>query len=166
MLSPWAERPQDVSNLLNPAFLGAVLHRAITGFNDTSGAGMPLEQVVLVLPLVLHRSTREKLPASIASVFASWVQEHREMLVEFAPRTEGLLPYTRESLIFLLSHGMLSLDAKSHFRTTDKVMKGRTVYPNVSEEVHECWLKSHFVGRWLAGAGTTSTIYTLLGIRP
>lgn len=166
MLSPWAERPQEVSNLLNPAFLGAILHRAISGFNDTSQAGMPLEQAVLVLPLVLHRNTREKLPGATTTIFASWVQDHREILVEIAPRTESLLPYTRESLMFLLTHGMVAVDDTGKFRVTTKAMKGKTIYPNVSDEVHEFWLKSHFVGRWLAEAGTSSTIYALLGIRP
>jgi hypothetical protein len=127
---------------------------------------MPFEQVVLVLPLVLHRRTRGRLPAGVATVFASWVQDNRDVLVELAPRTETLLPYARESLMFLLSHGMVSLDAASRFRTTDKVMRGRTTYPDIGEQVHECWLKSYFVGRWLAGAGTSATIYTLLGIRP
>jgi hypothetical protein len=166
MLNPWAERPQDVFNLLNPAFVGAILHRAVSGFNETSKAGMPFEQMVLVPPLVLHRKTRERLPTGIASVFASWVQDNRDVLVEFAPRVESLLPYTRESIMFLLSHEMAVVDTTSCFRTTDKQMKGRTKYSGISEEIHECWLRSHFIGRWLAGAGTSATIYTLLGIRP
>lgn len=166
VLNTWTERPQEISNLLNPAFLGMILHRAIGGFNETSQNGMPLDQAALVLPLVLHPETRGKLPGAVSTIFASWVQENREVLVTFVDRAQSLLPYARESLMFLLSNGMIAVDSAGRFRTTEKAMKGKTAYSNVSSDVHEFWLKSHFVGRWLAGAGTSSTIYAVLGIRP
>lgn len=166
MLSPWTERPQEISHLLNPAFLGALIHRAISGFRETSGVGMPLEYVALVLPLVLHQGTRDKLPGATSTIFASWVQEHREVLVDFAPRAEALLPYARESLMFLISTGMVEVDSTGRFNTTDKAMKGKSTYHKISDDVHAFWLRSHFVGRWLASAGTSSTIYAILGIRP
>ena len=34
MLVNWNERPQDVANLLNPAFTGLLLYRATVGFSN------------------------------------------------------------------------------------------------------------------------------------
>ena len=48
MLDKWDERPQDVSNLLNPAFLGLLLHKSVKGFKREADTGMPFELVSLI----------------------------------------------------------------------------------------------------------------------
>src|SRR5947209_3522225 len=36
MMQPWSERPTEVANLLNPAFLGALLRKAVDGYAEKS----------------------------------------------------------------------------------------------------------------------------------
>ena len=60
-MKPWVQRPFEVRNLFNPAFCGVVLARAIEGHEAECGLGLQYSLTHLVLPLSLHRSTREVL---------------------------------------------------------------------------------------------------------
>lgn len=165
MLETWNERPQEIAHLLNPAFLGVLIRRAVAGYESASSNGMPFALTPFILPLVLHAETRNMLP-TIMTTFPTWLQEHRELLVEFPNRVEELVPYTREALIFALQRNALTIDAQGKFREGTSKMKGKTKYPEKSAEIGECWRRSEFVGRWLAEAGPVATVYGLVGVTP
>jgi len=165
MLERWDDRSQIVANLLNPAFLGVILRRAVTGFETVKPEGMPFALTPLVSPLVLHPSTRATLP-TIRTPFAAWLQEHRQLLVDLPQRTRELVPYTKESLMFALQRNALTIDDRSRFRNGSAKMTGKTNYPKLSDDIGDCWKRSEFVGRWLAHAGPVETIYGLLGFAP
>ena len=105
MLLDWDQRPQEVANLLNPAFDGFLLHQAIAAFEENAGVGMPFEMTFLVLPFVLHEATRNRLPSRSTTHVASWLLEERDLLMGFAERTTDLVPYTREAILFLSGAG-------------------------------------------------------------
>lgn len=165
MLEQWNNRSQIVAHLLNPAFLGVVLRRAVIGYESEKSDGMPFAMTPFVTPLVLHPSTRTILP-TIRTPFAAWLQEHRELLIDFPQRTTELVPYTKESLIFALHREALVMDEKGQLRDGPSRMVGKTKYPKLSDEIGDCWRKSEFVGRWLAQAGSLETIYGLVGFAP
>lgn len=165
MLETWNERPQEIAHLLNPAFLGVLIRRAVAGYESASSSGMPFALTPFILPLVLHAETRNMLP-TIMTTFPTWLQEHREILVEFPHRVEELVPYTREALIFALQRNALTIDSQGTFREGASKMKGKTKYPEKSAEIGECWRRSEFVGRWLAEAGPVATVYGLVGVTP
>ena len=74
LLAEWGQRPQDVANLLNPAFDGLLLYRAVAGYEQENEGGMPFELAFMVLPFVLHQPTRKRLPAiALAALQASLV---------------------------------------------------------------------------------------------
>jgi hypothetical protein len=60
---PWNQRPIEIRNLFNPAFCGLVMHRAMCGYEEeeSSPQGVPFSLTFLVLPLCLHKETREVL---------------------------------------------------------------------------------------------------------
>jgi hypothetical protein len=165
MLEKWNERPQEIAHLLNPAFLGVLIRRAVARYETASSRGMPFALTPFILPLVLHARTRSMLP-TIATTFPTWLQEHRELLVDFPHRVAELTPYTREALIFALQRNALTIDSQGGFREGKAKMKGKTKYPDKSVEIGECWRRSEFVGRWLAEAGPVATVYGLVGVSP
>jgi hypothetical protein len=165
MLSDWEERPQELACLLNPAFLGVILWRAVGGYESVVSDGMPFEFSPLVFPLVLHPATREMLP-DIRTTFPTWLQSHRELVVQLPLRIRELVPFTRESLLFTLQRNVLAIDVDGRIRRGATQLKGRTRYPSLSHDIAECWRRGEFVGRWLAEAGPSVTVYGLLGIRP
>lgn len=166
MLKTWPERPQDVSNLLNPAFLGLLIHRAVGGFKKEKNTGMPFELAFLVLPLVLHGATRVRLPRAITTSLPTWLQEHRDALVDFGRRTRALVPYTREAIDFLLERNVVVFNGEGRLDTGTGTIRGVTKYQQTTEEIEDCYKRAEFVGRWLALAGNSATIYVLFEIRP
>ena len=96
----WEQRPLELANLFNPAFCSILLHDSILAYQNENAQGMPYPVVFLILPIVLHKSTREKLPSKITTKMHVWVQNNPEVHIHFAEHTRYLIPYTKESLIF------------------------------------------------------------------
>jgi hypothetical protein len=164
-MTPWTERPPEIANLFNPAFCGILVARAVGSFVSEAGDGMPFPLTFLILPIVLHEQTREALPRSKATWMIQWLQRNPEVRMGFASRTRSLSPCTRESLMFMFAHGYLLIGAGG------KVSPGAPS-PRVSElegrsqEYKKCIGKADLLGKMLARAGTTATIFALWGVRP
>jgi hypothetical protein len=62
---------------------------------------MPFALAALVLPLVLHKGTRESLPRDTRTTLLAWLEEHQAILIDFALRVRSVLPYTREAILFV-----------------------------------------------------------------
>jgi hypothetical protein len=102
-MTRWVDRPTEVANLLNPAFCGRLLIECAEQYRRP----LPFEFAMLVLPIVLHRDTRTKLPRSVATSMLTWVERNPEVRVGFAERVRDLAPFTREALRFCLAHARL-----------------------------------------------------------
>jgi hypothetical protein len=167
MLAKWNLRPQDVANLLNPAFDGLLILRALSGYLHEAGVGMPFATTFLVLPFVLHEPTRKRLPSKVTTHLATWLQDERDALLGFADRTADLVPYTQEALSFLLHHNLIQFDINGRVILGGaKLNPGSSTLTAASEEVRDCHKSALAVGRWLALSGNVQTVYSLLGIRP
>ena len=60
----WDQRPFEIRNLFNPAFCGLILFRALHGYEEEDSRGMPFSLSLLVLPLCLHKESREVIAGS------------------------------------------------------------------------------------------------------
>lgn len=157
----WEERPSEVAYLLNPAFCGEVIRRCIRKYQETSGA-MPYPLVFLVLPIVLHKKTRERVVPR--KQMHTWVQENQDVRLGFGDRARQLLRITSEALTFLIQTGAVTID--EHASLT--VVKGRRrkVPEQRSGEIEDCYSKAELVGRWFSRSGTVATIFTMWGVKP
>lgn len=158
-VTPWTDRPREEAALLNPAFCGRLLLVALTEYGE---AGMPFSVSFLILPLVLHKRTRDALPDTIRTSIPIWLQKNPDVRVGFDRRAAGLAGYTREALSFLVLHKKITT-AGSLLVPLLHILKDKA--PE-SEEIKECLRKARFVGRWLARGGTPATLFALFGIRP
>jgi hypothetical protein len=163
VLAPWEERPQEVAYLLNPAFCALLLRESVRGYKLDQPNGMPLPIAYLVLPVVLHRRTRESLP-TIRTRIHAWIEGNPEARVGFGVRTRSMVPYTREALVFAIQHGMLELDDTAVLGVARK--RFSRFSPPEGSEPAVCLEKAHDVGRLLARAGDVPTTYSMWGIRP
>jgi len=85
----WTERPAEVVNLLNPAFCGRLLYDTIRTYNDTANRGFPFPLIYLVLPLLLHKATRQSINSR--TQFIVWKQSNEHHLIGFAERAKQLV---------------------------------------------------------------------------
>lgn len=161
---PWEERPVEYANLFNPAFCSILLQNSIKGFQKEREQGMPYSLLFLVLPLVLHGSTRRALPATTAAKLHVWLQQQPEVLVGFGNRARNLAPYTKEALAFGMQTGIINLCNDGTFTWVKYKLKAVSWSSNTETAI--CYEKANFIGRWLAQAGELSTIYTMWGICP
>jgi len=162
----WLARPREEANLLNPAFCCMTLTSAMWGFRDVKEEGMPFVQTFMVLPMVLHKPTRESLPANIRTSMAAWLLDNASARVLFYERLLSLKPYTKEAIHFGISANWINSIADGRFITTLKKGNVDRMIGSLNNEARECVLRARFLGKWFAAAGPTHTVMTLWGIRP
>ena len=162
-MKPWNQRPREIRNLFNPAFCGLVLARGVEGFSATTNQPMPFSLTLLILPLCLHKRTREQIKEASQSYFTKILQDHPEIRVDLAQRTRGLFPYTMEAFAYLMSCGVIVVDKSGCIAIRDKTVRKSIAG---SQDTKDCQMVARSLGRKLALINDRITIYTMLGIRP
>lgn len=149
--------------MLNPALIATILAGAAESYEARSGETMPWEYSYILVPLVLHRDSREALPSRLNSHMTSWVVEHPVLIAGLPSRARELAPYIREGLRFGLRTESLKMER-------DGTLMGRLLSSpstlNRSKELAVLVRSSGFVGRWLTVANRPSDVFALLGVSP
>jgi len=162
-MKPWNQRPREVRTLFNPAFCGLILARGMEGFMEAASRPMPFSLTLLILPLCLHKRTRDQLKEASRSYLSSILQDHPEIRVNLAQRARGLLPYTMEAFGYLMACGVITVDDAGAI-----TLKGEMVRKSLvgSHDTKDCQTVARSLGKKLALLNDRVTIYTTLGIRP
>lgn len=159
----WDNRPDEVKNLLNPAFCGRVIYGTVSEYQKSAKRDFPFPLVYLILPLILPRPIRIEINSRTQLV--NWVQRHQELVFNFGKRASDLVEITNEAVELMLQTGYMILTDNGELSkviTAGALSKTK----HSDQEVAECLTKAEHVGRWFAGAGKVETIYTSLGVRP
>jgi Family of unknown function (DUF6521) len=158
----WDRRPIEIASLLNPAFCGEVIRQCIESYQKTESQPFPFPLVYLILPIVLHKKTRETIVAQ--RQLHVWLQANENVKIGFADRTRELVPITKEAMIFLLQVGAIEVDEQAGLHV---VSYQRRIPPSQPEgEISDCYRTAVVIGRWFARAANVPTIYALWGVRP
>jgi hypothetical protein len=150
----------DARALFNPAFVSAVVARAAVGHERDHHRPLPLTLAFLIPPLVLHAPTRTALPAVHARL-AIWADRNPVLRASFAVRAPGFTPLTRRALRFGQRHQIITIGVGGI--SPGVALDATEALPG---DVAECFRAATQLGRWLPRAGSVSTIYALLGVRP
>jgi hypothetical protein len=165
MMRPWLERPNEFANLFNPAFCAYLLRNALAGFEEISEEGIPFAQIFFILPLILHKKTRELLPKSAGTKLHVWIQKNPSILIGLPSRIRNLVPFTREAIMFGLHMDFFAITENGNVISRKARLRKKPRWPSDSEP-GRILRKSQLIGKLLANAGNTTTIYTLFGVRP
>lgn len=87
-LKNWKDRPPEVANLLNPAYLSILLSKMCSGYAKPR-IGMPFPLAFVGLPLILHRGTAEILPKTSRTRLHLWLDQNPEVTFSFGVRAAG-----------------------------------------------------------------------------
>lgn len=159
----WEQRPFEIRNLFNPAFCGLVLFRAMQGYEEEDPRGIPFSLSLLVLPLCLHKDSREVIAASSRSNLLRITENNQQLQIDFADRVTAMLPYTFEGFGLLMERGCISVTDDGRLQTIQgKVRQAVTG----TDETISCQRVARFVGKEFARIVDRVTIYTTFGIRP
>lgn len=159
----WSQRPFEIRNLFNPAFCGLVLFRALHGYEEEDARGMPFSLTLLVLPLCLHKISREVIAGSPRSYLLKTTEKNQQIVVDFADRVTQMLPYTFEGFGLLMERGCIVVANDGRIQTVrDKVRKA----VGGTDETVSCQKVARIVGREFARIADRATVFTTFGIRP
>lgn len=166
MLETWQNRSVITANLLNPAFCGEVLRRSIWAYNENDEDElMPYSLLSIILPIILHKPTRDKMPLRSSTYFHSWVDCNENLFINFGSRVKQLLPYTKESIMFLQKHEAIFLNDEGRVEIGVPFRRKNPRGDNI-DEVKQILKKAELIGKWLRLTGNPQTIYMFLKIQP
>lgn len=161
-MTVWKKRSLELQALLNPAFCGEIIRRAIWAYQKTAKKGMPYPLVFLVLPILLHEPTVSKISASTRSGFHMWIENNQHILVGLANRVTEMTPYTKESILFTSKYSEIRVEKNS--------IRIENYEPGEVDESNKFtskyFFRSETVGKWFAQSGNAATVFNLLGLKP
>jgi hypothetical protein len=161
----WSERPAEEARNLNPAFCGELISRTISDYFKIRQQPFGFALSFVILPIALHKPTRDQLPGNASAAFAAWVADRNPVLAEFPDRVLRLVPVTREALLFLIQHKVIRLDPGGLSPGAKPI--GRTSRPaRVTDDVAEARSAASLLGRWFGSEGSASSIMQGLGVSP
>jgi hypothetical protein len=162
-MKPWEQRPFEIRSLFNPAFCALILFRALQGYEEEDPRGMPFSLSLLILPLCLHKDSREVMTAGSRSYLLKVTEKNPQIQVGFSERATTMIPYTFEGFDLLMEKGCIYLSDDGRLHTvSDKVKKSVTG----THETKNCQRVSRYLGKEFARIADRVTVYTTFGIRP
>jgi hypothetical protein len=133
------------------------------GYEEEDSRGMPFSLSLLVLPLCLHKTSRQVIAAGSRSYLLKISEKNPQMQVGFADRATAMLPYAFEGFGLLMERGCISVTDDGRLQTVpDKVRKSVTG----TDETKSCQRVARFVGKEFARIADRVTVFTTFGIRP
>lgn len=161
-MDAWNKRIPEIAYLLNPAFCSSIIYHVIFEYQRKTKRGFPFTLIYLVLPIVLHKSTRERITSRTNMVV--WIQKNPDVLIGFPGRAKSLVPFANESVEFLLQKNILEIThgELSVVKTLSKTKIGAIA----DQEILECYNKAEHIGRWFAQMGAEENIYAVWGVKP
>jgi hypothetical protein len=165
-MRPWRERSTEEAHLLNPSFCSLIISSAVGGHVEAGEPSMSYPLAFLVLPAVLHKATRERLPRGVNTALSNWLEEHSDLLLRFPDRARSLAPFTREAILFGVAYHMIQVLADGTLMYGPTVYSTKQFLAETTDEVRDCVKKARFVGRWFAKAGSPATVMALWGVAP
>lgn len=165
-MRPWRERSPEEAYLLNPAFCCMIVIEACAGYSDSTDQPLPFALSFMVLPLTLHKRTRELLPRTTRTSIPAWLQNHTEARLGFHERLMALQPHTREAIRYGLGIGWITVDRPGGIRRVASDSLLRRGNRLLDGEARDCMSRARFLGKWLGKAASTETTMSLWGICP
>ena len=163
-MEKWNNRSPEVANLLNPAFCATLIHQTIQEYGKHSKSGLQISLLYLILPILLHKKTREIINSKTNMV--KCLQSYPEILIGFSERAKQLIEYANEGLEFLLSRGIVKI-ADAKINTANNLPAGKIKQlADKNTEIKDCILKAAHLGRWFSNMKTEESIYIAWGVKP
>jgi hypothetical protein len=160
----WTERNTIVANLFNPAFCGEIIRVTANEYNKHTSTKFPYAFAFLVLPIVLHKATRDRMPRSVRTYFFVWVAQNDDLFFDFAKRTRSMVKYTKEALSFLLIHNKIQLNENAEIIATEE--RAKKINKEDYQEYNDILKRAEMLGKWLSSTSDVKSIYSFLRITP
>lgn len=164
MAMKWSDRPPEVAYSLNPAFCGRVIDGCIAGYAAAACRAMPYPLSYLILPIVLHKRTRDSMPSTLQTRMHPWLSKNQRAKIGFDERVRSMAQFTREALIFLIRTGKIEVTGAGELAGGDT--KATRNSKSESPEIVDCAKKAKIVGKWFAPYADAAEVFRMWGVAP
>jgi hypothetical protein len=164
-MTVWRDRPAEERALLNPAFCSCLLWQSSASYMGSANSPLPFDVAFLVLPIVLHRKTRESLPGTVKTSFPVWINEHPLVRSHITESARTLVHFTKDAMMFGGAHGLFQFDGTALIANTAWKKSIASDLKQSTDEVRSCAKRADFLGKWLAMAGSPGTVMAILGLK-
>lgn len=165
-MTRWSQGTIEERVLLNPAFCASVLWHFASAGAEAGTRPLTFVESFLVLPIVLHRATRDSLPRSTRTSFSVWLDENPTSRSTIAARARLLVPFTKDAILFGGMHRVIRLENDVISADMSWKKKINAALREGTDEVRLCAKRASFVGTWFQTSGSATTVMALLGVRP
>lgn len=124
---------------------------------------MPFSLSLLVLPLCLHKDSREVIADNPRSHLLRTTEKNQQVIVGFPNRATQMLPYAFEGFGLMMERGCITITDDGRIQTVPKKVRKSV---EGTDETVACQKVARIVGREFARIADRVTIYTTFGIRP
>jgi hypothetical protein len=164
-MKEWTNRPPEIAALLNPAFFEFLILTGLHSYTENINEGAPYAFPFVMLPLVLHKPTRQAFPRSSRTAFSAWITNADTAIakVGFADRAKNIAPYVKEALVFAMQHNSIYVTESGRLKTSNPALKSLR---NPTQEVNDCARAAAMCGKWFSMVGDFKTAMALLGVKP
>lgn len=162
---PWPDRPPEEARNFNPAFCSELIFRAVAESYRARALPFNFALSFLILPLTLHKPTRDVLPGRASVAFAGWIAEKNTLLADLPNRINRLRPISREAILFSIQHNLLAIQdgglipGSCPFRLTIRPAQ-------TTEDANDARSAAGLLGRWFANQSSASSIMQGMGVAP
>ncbi|WNY25461.1 three component ABC system middle component [Methanolapillus millepedarum] len=164
----WSKRNEEEANLFNPPFLSILCYESIKNYNEETKLNSPFILPFLIIPFILHKKTRDRLPSTTRTQFTTWMvnETNSSLKIDYNSRANAFVPYVKEAIIYSCNTNLIQFSREGNFEIRTKLSKD--IYSNeiFTEDALECIKKASFCGKWFARSGDINTIMLFLGVRP
>lgn len=161
----WSDRPAEEANNFNPAFCGELLSRSVAEYFKKTEQPMSVALAFLVLPLALHKGSRNQLPKVASTAFAGWIATHDNLVAELPLRMERLRPVVREAMIFSIRQSRLAVKGGGLVPGSSKLSSTAKAAIN-TDDTDQARSAAALLGRWFGGQGDASSVLQGFGVLP
>ena len=159
--SKWEFRTEEIANLLNPAFCCLLVQDVVVAYSKENENSIPFSLIYFILPIVLHKETRESLPVKKTTSMHSWISNKQHLKIGFSERIINLKTITNEAIFFGCQNNVLTFDDNG-IASKKQIKKSSW---KKETETYQCRKKATFLGKWFALNDETS-IYLSWGVIP
>ncbi|HHX62452.1 MAG TPA: hypothetical protein GX707_17340 [Epulopiscium sp.] len=161
-MKEWRKRPREIANNFNPAFCGELIYYVVEDYYKIKKDGMPFLLLPFVLPIILHKATRDRIESSRTHM-SVWLQRNPQVKINFGHRVNNLLDITLEAYVFLIEYNVIKIKEGKLF-IINKPIKRKA--DTLHEETKACIGKAKVIGKWFARANDIGTVYVMWGVKP
>ena len=161
----WSERPTEEANNFNPAFCGELLCRSVGEYYNKAEQPMSVALAFVVLPLALHRGSRDQLPKMASTAFAGWIATHDNIIAELPLRVERLRPVVREAMIFSIRQNRLAVQGGGLVPGSSK-LSSTTKVTIRTDDTDQARSAAMLLGRWFGAQGDAPSVLQGFGVLP